>query len=199
MTKTTREAVAEAAISLFARQGYRETSVGDIEAAAGLTPRAGGFYRHFKSKEAVLIESVGKMAREMIAEVRLEEILEAGGVEAQLGFIAERMLAHAAEYRVLRLLLQGEAHKLPALRAAMQKANTTLARQDIVPWTAHALKRAGRKDDATAFALLVFGPVLLYLISLDRGQPAFGLSKEAALGAWAKHWAAVLKPKRARR
>jgi AcrR family transcriptional regulator len=199
MTKTTREAVAEAALSLFARRGYRETSVGDIEAAAGLTPRAGGFYRHFKSKQAVLIDGVGKMAREMIAEVRLEEILEAGGVKAQLLFVAERLLAHAEQYRVLRLLLQREAHKLPALRAAMQKANLKLARQDIVPWTAHALKRAGRKDDAATFAFLVFGPVLLYLISLDREQPAFGLSKDDALGAWAKHWAGELRPKPARR
>lgn len=199
MTKTTREAVANAAIALFARQGYRETSVGDIEAAAGLTRRAGGFYRHFKSKEAVLIESIGKMAREMIAEVRLKEILEAGSVKAQLMFIAERLLTHAAEYRVLRLLLQREAHKLPALRAAMQKANLALAQQDIVPWTAHALKHAGRKDDAETFAFLVFGPVLLYLISMDRDQPAFGLSKDSALGAWAEHWAAILRPKRARR
>ncbi len=196
MTKTSREELAEAAISLFARQGYRETSVGDIEEAAGLTRRAGGFYRHFESKEAVLIESVGAMAREMIAEVRLEEILAVGGVQEQLEFIAERLLAHAAQYRELRLLLQREAHKTPALRAAMQKANLSLARQDIVPWTAHALKRAGRKEDATSFAFLVFGPVLLYLISMDRGQPAFGLSKDGALGPWAEHWARELRPKR---
>lgn len=196
MTKTSREELADIAISLFAKKGYRETSVGDIEAAAGLTPRAGGFYRHFKSKEAVLIESVGAMAREMIAEVRLDEILAQGGVKAELMFIAERLLAHAAQYRELRLLLSREAHKTPALRAAMQKANLKLARQDIVPWTAHALKRAGRSENAETFAFLVFGPVLLYLISLDRGQPAFGLSREDALGAWAEHWAAALRPKR---
>lgn len=196
MTKTSREELAEAAISLFAKQGYRETSVGDIEEAAGLTRRAGGFYRHFESKEAVLIESVAGMVTEMVAEVRLEEILKAGSVKAELLFIAERLLAHAAQYRELRLLLSREAHKLPALRAAMQKANMTLARQDIVPWTAHALKRAGRKDDATTFAFLVFGPVLLYLISLDRNQPAFGLSKNDAMETWAAHWADMLRPKR---
>ena len=196
MTKTSREELAEAAIALFAKNGYRETSVGDIEEAVGLTPRAGGFYRHFQSKEAVLIESVGAMAREMIAEVRLDEILAQGEVRAELMFIAERLLAHAAQYRELRLLLSREAHKLPALRAAMQKANAKLAQQDIVPWTAHALKRAGRKEDATTFAFLLFGPVLLYLISLDRNQPAFGLSKDDALHAWVTHWAEMLAPKR---
>jgi AcrR family transcriptional regulator len=196
MTKTSREELAEAAISLFAKQGYRETSVGDIEEAAGLTRRAGGFYRHFESKEAVLIESVGAMAREMIAEVRLDEILAQGSVKAELMFIGERLLAHAAQYRELRLLLSREAHKLPALRAAMQKANAKLAQQDILPWTAHALKRAGRKEEPTTFGFLLFGPVLLYLISLDRNQPAFGLSQDDALDSWAAYWARELKPKR---
>jgi AcrR family transcriptional regulator len=196
MTKTTREALAQAAISLFARKGYRETSVGDIEEAAGLTPRAGGFYRHFVSKEAVLIESVSLMAREMVAEIRLKEILEAGGVKAELMFIAERLLAHAAQHRELRLLLQREAHKLPALRKELQEANLALTRQDIVPWIAHALKRAGRTEEPTSFAFIVFGPIVLYLISLDRGQPSFGLGKDEALRAWAAHWARELRPKR---
>ena len=198
MTKTTREAVAAAAISLFAKQGYRETSVGDIEEAAGLTRRAGGFYRHFASKEAVLIESLAGMATEMVAEVRLEEILKVGDVKAELLFIAERMLAHAAQYRELRVLLQREAHKLPRLRAAMHRANLTLAQQDIGPWTQHALKRAGRNDEPAQFALIIFGAVLTYLISLDRGQPALGLRKDAMLTAWADYWACELKPKQRR-
>ncbi len=198
MTKTTRKALAEAAISLFAKQGYRETSVGDIEEEAGLTRRAGGFYRHFESKEAVLIESVAGLAKEMVAEIRLDEILKAGDVRAELLFIAERLLSHAAQYRQLRLLLQREAHKLLALRAAMQNANLSLARQDIEPWTQHALKRAGRKEEPTTFALIIFGAVLTYLISLDREQPAFGLDKDAVLAAWADYWAPELRPKRRR-
>ncbi|MGE3248981.1 MAG: TetR/AcrR family transcriptional regulator [Hyphomonadaceae bacterium] len=198
MTKTSRDAVAEAAILLFAQRGFRETSVGDIEEAAGLTRRAGGFYRHFKSKEAVLIESVRAMARAMTAEIRLAEILAQGNVKRELLFIAEHLLAHAAQHRDLRLLLQREAHKLPALRAVLRRANMTLARQDIVPWTAHALRRAGLKENATTFAFLVFGPVLLYLVSIDRGQPAFGLAEKDALDAWAAHWSKTLRPRRRR-
>jgi AcrR family transcriptional regulator len=39
---------------LFSEQGYQETSVAQIEAAAGLAPGSGALYHHFKSKEALL-------------------------------------------------------------------------------------------------------------------------------------------------
>lgn len=199
MTKSSKEIVAAAAIDLFAHKGYRETTVGDIEAAAGLTPRAGGFYRHFRSKDAVLAESLARMAGELVAEIRLEDVLQQKTVRAELLFIAGKLIAHSREHRSLRLLLQREAHKLPALRAKMQEANLVLARQDIVPWTAHALKRAGRRRvDPRTFAFVVFGPVILYIISQDRNQPAFGLSEEAAIEAWAAFWAEQLKVRRKR-
>jgi AcrR family transcriptional regulator len=51
---TTRERILHAAMGLFAEKGYAATTVGDIEATAGLQPRASGMYRHFPSKQAVL-------------------------------------------------------------------------------------------------------------------------------------------------
>ena len=192
MTITSKARLAELAIDLFSRQGFRETRIGDIEEAAGLKRRAGGFYRHFSSKEAVLVEGVQQMAAEIVAEVELEEVLARGSVRAELLFIAKKLFSHARQYRTLRLLLQREAHKLPTLRSVMQGANMKLAKQDIVPWTAYALKRVGRKEDANSYAFLVFGPVLLYLVSRDRDQPAFGLSEKKALSAWADFWAAQL-------
>ena len=194
MTKTSKEALSEIALDLFARKGFRETSIGDIEDAAGLKRRAGGFYRHFKSKNAVLFEGLEAMAAEMVAEVRLEDVLQRPDVRAELIFIATSLLDHAAQFRVLRLLLLREAHKVPELEDVMQSANLKLARQDIVPWTEHALKRAGKDEDATSFLLLVFGPVLTYLISLDRDRPAFGLDQDVMLESWASYWAGQLQP-----
>ena len=43
---------------LFSEQGFRGASVAQIEAAAGLTPGAGGLYHHFGSKEDVLASGV---------------------------------------------------------------------------------------------------------------------------------------------
>lgn len=55
---STRERLLSAGLTLFAKQGFAATSVGEIEAAAGLQPRRGGLYRHFRSKEALLEAAV---------------------------------------------------------------------------------------------------------------------------------------------
>ena len=49
-----RRRVLRAAISCFAAKGYSATKISDIELAAGLTPGAGGTYRHFPTKRAIL-------------------------------------------------------------------------------------------------------------------------------------------------
>lgn len=48
---TTRERLVTEAMRLFSEQGYRATSVAQIEAAAGLAAGSGALYHHFKSKE----------------------------------------------------------------------------------------------------------------------------------------------------
>ncbi|HJQ61135.1 MAG TPA: helix-turn-helix domain-containing protein [Vineibacter sp.] len=50
----TRAAILEAAARLFRRHGYEATGIDDIMAEAGLT--RGGFYAHFRSKEALFAE-----------------------------------------------------------------------------------------------------------------------------------------------
>jgi AcrR family transcriptional regulator len=50
----TRERLVTEAMRLFGEQGYRATSVAQIEAAAGLAPGSGALYHHFKSKEELL-------------------------------------------------------------------------------------------------------------------------------------------------
>ncbi|MDA8061910.1 MAG: helix-turn-helix domain containing protein, partial [Actinomycetota bacterium] len=54
----TAERIVAAALKLFAEHGYEATSVAEIEAAVGLTPGAGGIYRHFRSKRDVLAAAV---------------------------------------------------------------------------------------------------------------------------------------------
>jgi len=194
MTKTSKDELAKIAIDLFSRVGFNETTIGDIEAAAGLKPRAGGFYRHFESKQAVLFESIEDMSSVLVAEIRLEEILAQETVRGELLFIADRMLSHAAEFRTVRLLLQREAHKIPHLRDVMEAANQKLAKQDVIPWVLHALKRSGRDDEPVAFAFLFLSPILLYLISADRGQPVLGLEQNKAITIWLDYWAEKLEP-----
>ncbi len=192
MPASTRDKLATEALRLFGDQGYAETSVGQIEAAAGLSARAGGFYRHFKSKEDVLLKAMAGLVDGLIAELRVEEIASLGSIRAELLVIARALIRAAEEQRPLRLLLQREGHKLPALRKAARKANAKLAAMDVLPWVDSALKRSGRsKENASATAMIIFAPVLVYFIAQDRGDAAFGITDaETFLPTWADHWAA---------
>jgi AcrR family transcriptional regulator len=51
---TTKERLITEAMRLFSQQGYRATSVKQIEQAAGLVPGCGALYNHFKSKQELL-------------------------------------------------------------------------------------------------------------------------------------------------
>lgn len=60
MAATTRDRLVSEAMRLFSRQGYRATSVAQIEAAAGLAPGSGALYHHFKSKEQLLAAGIDR-------------------------------------------------------------------------------------------------------------------------------------------
>jgi AcrR family transcriptional regulator len=49
-------------MDLFGRQGFHATTIAQIEAAAGLSAGAGGLYRHFRSKRAILEEGLDRQA-----------------------------------------------------------------------------------------------------------------------------------------
>ncbi|WP_107653974.1 TetR/AcrR family transcriptional regulator [Nocardia suismassiliense] len=58
MADSTRERVMAAALRLFGEQGFARTTVTQIERAAGLSGGSGAMYRHFRSKDELLVEAV---------------------------------------------------------------------------------------------------------------------------------------------
>ena len=67
----TRERIVDAAVDLFATQGYDATSVAQVIERTHLTK--GGFYHHFASKDALLYEVYGDLITGQLA--RMDEIL----------------------------------------------------------------------------------------------------------------------------
>lgn len=61
----------DAAVELFAQQGYDATSVAQVIERAGLTK--GGFYHHFASKDALLYEVYGDLITGQLE--RMDEII----------------------------------------------------------------------------------------------------------------------------
>ncbi|MFB6346578.1 MAG: TetR/AcrR family transcriptional regulator [bacterium] len=88
-TESTREKIMDAALDLFTQTGFDRTTIGDIEEAAGLSPRSGAFYRHFDSKRD-LLEVVLDRQIEDIEEMRNTlDMMPLGDFEAEVRFFVK--------------------------------------------------------------------------------------------------------------
>ena len=96
-TAATRERVLDAAMDLFGRQGYRATTIAQIEAAAGLAPGAGGLYRHFRSKRELLEAG---LRRQFATGRELDGRLDPAGVPQGAGPAAFLAVARAGLRRL---------------------------------------------------------------------------------------------------
>jgi AcrR family transcriptional regulator len=112
----TRQRILAAALRLFAERGYSATSVGEIEAAAGLAPRAGGLYKHFPSKLSLLEEAIGERMREIDEFNSRLDLAPLGDLGAELTLIARWALAELRKERELVLAVMKEGDRVPALR-----------------------------------------------------------------------------------
>src|SRR6185369_5697142 len=78
-TARVRAEILQHAARLFRLRGYTGTNIDDVMRAAGLT--RGGFYAHFRSKDALFAEVIGAghglLARLRLPESRLAEVLDA--------------------------------------------------------------------------------------------------------------------------
>ncbi len=118
----TRERILAAALDLFATQGFDATSTAQIEKAAGLSPRSGALYKHFRSKDQLLEVALAQRMQEITA---LPERLDLGplsDLRSELTLIARWGLAELAKERELALIVMKEGHRLPAYREAFVSA-----------------------------------------------------------------------------
>jgi AcrR family transcriptional regulator len=191
VTTPTRERIKEAALALFAENGFAGTSIGAIEKAAGLVPRAGAFYRHFASKEELLAE----LAREKISET--PEEFDFDGLRALKDTRAELVTIACIYERAGRrqlpyLRLIEEVRLMAGGAAAEAKINEDMLAA-LSAWVASKPAGKGlRAKDVTALAITVFGSWLFYLTKLQQGIDLASVDRDRVLDTWATHWAGVL-------
>lgn len=107
MDLPTRERILDAAIELFARDGYQGTSIVRIERAVGLTPGSGAIYHHFPSKQALLRAGLQRQLDRRGALRDIQRILlDLGDLRAELTVLARYALMELdEETELLRLVL----------------------------------------------------------------------------------------------
>ena len=84
----TKDRIMQAALQLFMKQGYQKTSIARIETDAGLVPRAGAFYRHFDSKQTLLVELGKSYVSETPEDFGLDRLADFGDTRSELVAVA---------------------------------------------------------------------------------------------------------------
>ena len=118
---STRERIVTEAMRLFAERGFRGTTVGDIEEAAGLAPRAGGLYKHFRSKEDVLEAGIERHVAEMNVIEPAIEMLPLGDARAELTLVGRFGLQELAREMPLMKVVQKDGDQFPELAAMVRE------------------------------------------------------------------------------
>jgi AcrR family transcriptional regulator len=174
MSSTTRERIVDEAMRLFSQHGYAATSIAKIEAAAGLTPGAGGIYHHFASKEAVLAAGIERQLARLGALREIRHVLGSlGDLKAELTLTARYVLAELDSESELLRILASDARNRPQLltTAADQLVSSTF--EGFATWIGERAERPVPNADATAIAAVGLGSLLCTRLLRDvLGIPA---------------------------
>jgi AcrR family transcriptional regulator len=182
----TRQRILAAALALFAERGYRGTTVGEIEAAAGLTPRAGAFYRHFASKEAVLAAAFQERGEAVDELVGILDHFPLGDLRAELTLIGRVALDDLAEERTLLRVVMKEGDRVPALRDEFFERFVRRGYATAREYLKRTLATRGVElDDPDAVAAAIFGGLVhFHLVHTVFDRPPPDVDEDRFIAAW---------------
>lgn len=188
----TRQRLLREGLRLFATRGFAETTVGEIEAAAGLQPRRGALYRHFRSKEALLQAAVADSnasARDAAGEFSSLPVADPRALALLVG---GWMLERLDDEEHISRMLEREGDRLADLRDGYRTgtdAGFAAASQVI----AHYLHRHRPEADADAIGVELLGGLINFRRSAwTLGASPLGLDDERFLEGFADLFAMIV-------
>jgi AcrR family transcriptional regulator len=190
----TRDRIINEAMRLFGEQGYRGTSVAQIEAAAGLTPGAGGLYHHFTSKEALLAAGIERHMGRLDALRDIRRVLtNLGDLRAELSVTARYFLAELDSQMELFRLLISEVRARPDLLTDAADQLVASTYRSFAEWLQHASGQALSEERATMIATLSLGSLLsTRFVSGVLGLGSAAVDDDTLVPAWVDMVAATL-------
>ena len=193
MSSTTRERIVDEAMRLFSQHGYAATSIAKIEAAAGLTPGAGGIYHHFASKEAVLAAGIERQLARLGALREIRHVLGSlGDLNAELTLTARYILAELDSESELLRILASDARNRPQLLTTAVDQLVSSTFESFATWIGERAERPISAEDAKAVAALGLGSLLSSRLLRDvLGIPA-QVDDEALVDTWVELMVAAL-------
>jgi len=186
----TKDRIMEAARKLFMEQGYQNTSIGSIEAEAGLVPRAGAFYRHFDSKQALLVEVARAYVSETPEAFGLDRVADFGDTRSELVAIALKYEEATIRQKPFTRLI--EEIRLLDFGTELQDELNAEMMVALAGWLGGKPAAKGLSGrQLSALVINVFGSWLFYLSMVRQGFRAEPL-RDTLLDEWATRWAPIL-------
>jgi AcrR family transcriptional regulator len=177
----------DAALTLFAEHGYKETTVGAIESAAGLAPRSGALYQHFKGKQQLLEAAVDREVAGMDELAHAIAMFPLGDLRAEVTMLARWNLASLEHRAALTQFVRRDADLLPKrLRTKLYDRLVARPYAEIVTWLGARFREANiDPPDLDALTLILIESMGAYK-ELDRvfGQVPANVDDERFIAAW---------------
>jgi AcrR family transcriptional regulator len=175
-------------MEMFGRQGYHATTVAQIEAAAGLSAGAGGLYRHFRTKRAVLEEALRRQAehgRPLVAYLEDPAGLDRLPKRDRFLAVARAGLRRLAAERDLNRLLLRDLASFPDLLEVVRRQELARVHEALTGWLRHEDPDGGR--DHAALAAVLMAAVSHYWVLTDvfGGRHPHGVDEDRFLEALA--------------
>lgn len=194
MSTSTRDRIVTEAMRLFGEHGYRGTTIARIEAAAGLTPGAGGLYHHFDTKEAVLAAGIERQLARLDALRDIRDVLSPAGsggdLAAELALTARYVLAELDSEAELLRILAAEARNRPEL---LTTAVEHLVATTFSGFAAWLVERAEvEAADADAVAAIGLGSLLSARLMPELLGVPFPIADEQLIATWVRTMRAAL-------
>jgi AcrR family transcriptional regulator len=190
---STRDRLLAAGIQLFAERGFRETTVGDIETAAGLQPRRGALYHHFPSKQALLEAAVHAHLARVEDGLRQMEELPGVDLRTEALLIGRWFLAELDAERYLVRVLEQDGDRLAEIRDLIRERIIDAGHRRVEQVLRRRLGGARRDIDTVAFAALVIGPLANHRrVDWTYGRPPLGITDGQLLATWSEALAILL-------
>ncbi|MDQ3954774.1 MAG: TetR/AcrR family transcriptional regulator [Actinomycetota bacterium] len=189
---TTSVRIVVEALRLFAIHGYRGTRVSDIEGAAGLSPKAGGFYRHFRSKSEVLEAALHHYADQATRSEAALDLLPLSDFRSELTLLCRWVLNMMAEQRDFIRILHREGDEFPDLVAQFHERIVRRGLELATGFFRLKQKEAGldlQDHDPEAIAAVALGSIINYRVEEAMfGEPPGPVSEERFIKTWVDVW-----------
>ena len=181
----TRTRLLREALRLFALQGFHNTSVADVQRAAGLAPTSGALYKHFPSKESLLREVVENFVADADRVPRTLAALPTDPAEALAALAHEALRPDPDEAEVLRVVWR-ELDSFPDLLDRVLDARMARTYDAVAGWLGvQADAGALRADDPEALAAVLVGALRhLRVHQALLGRSPLDLPDDRYLDAW---------------